>query len=146
MTAKDYLMQIEKLDRLIQNKLIEVEQWKAIAMGTTSISDGDRVQSSSSQHKMEDAVCRYVAIEEEINKCIDRFIDIKQEVIHTIEQLPATEYDLLHKVYIQRMELNDVAILFDRTYSWVTTVHGNALKGVQKILDERKKEWQKSST
>ena len=137
MTAKEYLTQIRKLDTLITNKLIEIEQWKAIATGTTSINAGDRVQTSGSQQKMADAVCRYIAIEEEINADIDRLVDIKQEVIKTIEQLPMNEYDLLHKVYIQFIELSDVAVLYDRTYSWVTTTHGKALKEVQKILNER---------
>jgi hypothetical protein len=33
--------------------------------------------------------------------------------------------------------LLDVAIACERTYSWVTTVHGRALKNVQEILDAR---------
>lgn len=137
MKAKEYLQQVGKLDKLIQNKMIEKEQWKAIATNITTHSDGERVQSSGSKQKMADAVVRYVEIEAEIDRCIDIYVDKKQEVIQTIEQLPATEYDVLHKIYIQGHELEDVADICGKTYSWVTTVHGRAVKMVQGILDER---------
>lgn len=137
MKAKEYLQQVVKLDKLIQNKIIEKEQWKSVATSTTSHADGERVQSSGSKQKMADAVCRYVEMEDEIDAYIDRLIDTKNEVIKTIEQLNATEYDLLHKVYIQMIPLDSVAYMYEKTYSWATTVHGRALKHVQDLLDEK---------
>lgn len=137
MNAKDYLLQIQKLDRLIENKLMEVAHWKAVATGTTVCSEGDRVQSSGTKQKMADAVCRYLQMEDEINADIDRLVDTKQNIIQTIELLPVQEYDLLHKVYVQGMEIYEAAIEMDRSYSWATTVHGRALAKVQKILNER---------
>ena len=138
MNAKDFLRQLEKLDRMIENKIIEKQQWKAIATGTSSRSDGERVQSSGSQQKMADAIDKYIDIEAEIDKCIDTLVDTKKEVISVIEQLNTTEYDILHKVYVQYRTLYEVAALYDKTYSWVTTVHGRALKNVQWILDRKK--------
>lgn len=137
MKAKDFLKQLKKLDKMIDNKMIEKQQWVAIATGTTSFSDGDRVQSSGSQQKMADAVGKYIDIEAEIDQCIDRLIDIKKDVISVIEQLNATEYDVLHKVYVQYQTFDEVAVLYGKTYSWTTTVHGRALKNVQRILDQR---------
>lgn len=135
MTAKEYLSQIKKLDRLIENKMYEKEQWKHIATCTNSRASGERVQSSGNKQKMECAVTRYVEIEEEIDALIDKFINKKQEIISTIEQLPAQEYDILHKVYVQGMNLAEVADMEDKTYSWATTIHGNALNNVQRIID-----------
>lgn len=141
MDAKKYLQQVNKLNKLIENKMIEKEQWKSIATSTGTFSDGERVQSSGSQQKMADAVCKYVEIEAEIDECIDRYIDMKAEAIRMIEQLPAVEYDILHKIYIQGKTLADVAIIYDRAYSWATTVHGRAIKGVQDMLDRREQVW-----
>lgn len=121
---------------MIANKLAEVEQWKEIAKGTTVSSESERVKSSGNQQKMETAVCRYVTIQEEIDRNIATLIDLKTSVIHTIEQLPATEYDLLHHVYIQGKTLYDFADENKKTYSWATTIHGRALKHLQDILDE----------
>lgn len=147
MEAREYLMQVRKLDKMIENKMVEKEQWKAIATNTTARTEGERVQSSCSQEKMADAVCRYVSIEEEINQCIDSMVDIKQEIIKTIEQLPTDLYDILHKMYIglidqktrriYYLQLEDIATKYDKSYTWAKGKHGRALKSVQKILDER---------
>lgn len=138
MRAKEYLLQIIKLDKMIQNKTIEKEQWMTMAMSTTAASNGERVQSSGSQQKMADAVIRYVELDQQIDRYIDSLIDTKQDVIMTIEKLPATEYDILHMVYIQGKDLHEVADKYDKTYSWATTVHGRALKNVQMILDKER--------
>lgn len=135
--AKDYLLQIKKLDSLINNKIAEVEHWKDVAFGTGTYSDGERVQSSGNKQKMASAVEKYTDIQAEITADIDRLINLKQEVIKTIEQLPVAEYDLLHKVYVQGWTLDMVAELNDRSRSWADTVHGRALVSLQKVLNER---------
>lgn len=137
MRAKDFLKQLPKLNKMIENKMAEKEQWKSIAMGITSFNTSDRVQSTPNQQKMADAVVRYMDIEKEIDQCIDALVDTKKDVISVIEQLEATEYDVLHKVYVQNITLDIVADKYERSYSWATTIHGQALKNVQKILDER---------
>ncbi len=139
MKAKDYLRQLQKLDKLIENKLAEKEQWKAMATSTTQQLSADRVQTSGNPQKMADAVCKIIEIEAEIDAFVDRLIDTKRDVISTLERLNPTEYDLLHKVYVQYFTFDDVAIKTNKSYSWVTTVHGRALKNVQRMLDEREK-------
>ena len=136
MKAKEYLLQVSKIDKLIANKLIEKEQWRTIAQGTSGMAEGERVQSSGSQQKMADAVCKMVEIEEEINRYIDRLVDIKQGVIKVIEQLQPIEYDILHIVYIQFKDFNDVAAKYNKSIKSVKRIHGRALANVQKILDK----------
>ncbi len=139
MKAKEFLEQVEKYDTMIENKRIEMMQWHAIATSTTAHSDDVRVQTSGNPHKMENAADRAMEIQREINVLINKMINSKLEIIETIEKLNATEYDVLHKIYIQRKTLDDVADVKHKTYSWVTTVHGRALQNVQRILDERKR-------
>lgn len=134
--AKDYLMQVRKIEKIIENKRIELEQWKDIATGITSHSEGDRVQSSGSKQKTADAVCRYVDIEEEINRYIVQLVERINNVLKNMEQLETTEYDVLHIVYIQNKTLSDAADKYKKAYSWATTVHGRALKHLQKIIDK----------
>lgn len=138
MRAKEFVSQISKIDRLIENKIAEMEHWKAIATGTTAYSEGDRVQSTSNKEKMADAVARYLDMESEINADIDRLIDMKQEVISTIEQLETDEYDILHKIYVQFKTFQEVAAEKGKSYSWVTSKHGRGLANLQKILEVRK--------
>ena len=152
--AKEYLQQAEDMNTVINNKMAEKAQWKDIALGVTSggqsimievkgkkeLHNMEKVQSSGSQSKMADAITRCMDIEAEIDRLIDRLIDLKQEIIRTIEQLNATEYDVLHKRYIQGMTFDEIGAAKGKSKSWATTVHGRALQNVQKILDAREQE------
>lgn len=137
MNAKEFLKQPKKLDLMIKNKQIEIEQWKAIATGTTAQMNGERVQSSGSQQKMADAIDKYVDIEAEISECINAMIRKKMDVISVIEQLNPVQYDVLHKIYVQYYTYSQVADSYGKREGWVATIHGRALLNVQKILDER---------
>lgn len=135
MRAEAFLEQLNKLNKLIENKMIEKQLWKSIALGTGQGTDGERVQSSGNQQKMADAIARYVDIEKEIDNAIDRFIETRNHIISVIEQLPVTEYDILHKIYVQNIPLEDVAAAFDKSKSWVRQKKIGALQAVQNILD-----------
>ena len=135
---KQYLKQVGKLDKLIENKLIEKMQWQAIATSTTGKMTPDKVQTSGNKQKMEDAVIKCVEIEREIDRYIDELINTKKEVTETIEQLEPIQYDLLHKRYIQGLTLDEIAKKCDKSYTWVTTTHGRALQKVREILGKRK--------
>ena len=138
MKAQDFLKQVRKLDLQITNKLIEKQQWRDIALGITANMDGERVQSSGGKSKMADAINKCVDIEAEIDSLVDKLIDAKKEVIQTIEQLDSpTEYDVLHRRYIQFQGLQDIADHYRKDYGWATTTHGRALKSLQEILDNK---------
>ena len=77
----DFLQQIGKYEVIIHNKLIEVQQWKALAENTTSILTPDKVQSSGHHQKLAEAVEKYISIENEINEYIDKLYDAKKEVL-----------------------------------------------------------------
>lgn len=134
MDAKEWLNQVKKLDLQIKNKLIEKQQWKDIALGITANMDGERVQSSGRKTKMADAIDKCVDMEAEIDRLVDKLIDTKKEVIAVIEQLDSpTQYDVLHKIYIQGKSLQEVADSYGMSYDWATTTHGRALRNVQDI-------------
>lgn len=132
--AQVYLERVDKLNVMIENKMAEVAQWRSVALGITTNSEGERVQSSGSQQKMADAIDRVVDLQAEINEMIDKLIDTKQEIIRTIEQLNATEYDVLHKRYIQGMTFDEIGAAKKKSKSWATTVHGRALQNLKIIL------------
>lgn len=136
MNAKDFLMQIKKLDRLIENKFIEAQHWRDVAQNTTSRISDESFSSSPNPHRTAEAICKYMDLEEEARQCADKYIEAKKSVLKVIEQLNATEYDVLHKLYVQNFTLQEVAYAYDHAYTWATTVHGRALKNVQKILDK----------
>lgn len=125
-------------DTLLENKLIELRQWKDLAMNITANMEGERVQSSSATtSKMADAVVKCIMIEEEIAAAVDKLIAEKKMVVRTIESLHSpTEYRILHMRYIQYISLADIAAKLNKEYTWVTTVHGRAVKHVQDLLSK----------
>lgn len=155
MRAKTFLLQAQKLDKLIENKLAEQAQWLAVATSTTGSYGSDtgvRVQSSGNQQKMEAATLRYIEAGAATDREIDRLVDAKRDIISVIELLDTIQYDVLHKMYIgvivedkrrpPRVEyksLQDIADIYDKSYSWAKGKHGKALKNVQRILDAREK-------
>ncbi len=137
--AKEFLNQPKKLDLLIKNKIIEKQQWHDLALGITANMEGERVQSSGSKQKMADASTKCIDVEAEIDSLVDKLIDKKKEVIQVIEQLDSPiEYDIMHRIYVQYMTLQDVADHYGKEYGWATTTHGRALKSVQKIRERIK--------
>jgi DNA-directed RNA polymerase specialized sigma24 family protein len=93
---------------------------------------GDRVLSSRNLHRGADAIGNYIDVEAEIK-------DLKNErlsIIKTIEQLPAMEYDVIYKTYVDCFSLKEIA--YDQKCS-IDTVRRNKLRGlnhVQAILDQ----------
>ena len=135
--AKKYLMQIEKINAMIENKKTEKQQWGDMATGIT-VKMNEKVQSSSSQQKMADAVVNALSVQYEIDECILNLKNKKQEIIGVIEQLDVAEYDLLHKVYVQLYTLKEVQWMKKKSYSSITSLHGRALNNVQEILERMK--------
>ena len=136
--AQAFLARVEMIDTLVENKLIEQRQWKDLAMNITANMEGERVQSSSATtSKMADAVVKCIMIEEEIAAAVDKLIAEKKMVVRTIESLHSpTEYRILHMRYIQYISLADIAAKLNKEYTWVTTVHGRAVKHVQDLLSK----------
>ena len=135
MNAREYLEQIEKNEKIIANKQIEKKYWLEIATGTTAKVGGERVQTSGDGHNMEKQIVEVVLIDEEIERLKGEIA----EIISTLERLKATEYDFLHKIYVQHLSLKEVHTASGKSYSWATTTHSLALKNLQRILNENLK-------
>ena len=140
MKAKTYLLQIQRYDEMINNKLVELQKWRDIATDISVKLSGDKVQTSGNGDKIGNAVSNYVTIEQEINEAVFELAKLRSEIIRTIEVLNVTYYDVLHKIYAQGLQLWEVADIYKKSYSWITTTHSRAIKALQAILDERENE------
>lgn len=107
MDAKAYLWQIKKIDTQLKNKAFEIKQLRELGAGT------GRAMSDMTKLEIERA-----------------------NIIKTIERLPEAEYDVLHGIYVKYWSLKEVAIERNESYSTVTTIHGRALKNLEKLINE----------
>lgn len=137
MQARSYLEQYEKIEYMIANKEKERERWEDMALGTTARLGGERVQSSGTKEKMASAVVEAV----EIDRQIEILKGTLKEIVVNIEKLEPKYYNLLHKVYIQRMSLRQVAVSEGMSYSWAKNMHRKALEKLQEVLEGRFKRW-----
>ena len=133
----EFLQQVGKYEVIIHNKLVEVQQWKALAESTTSVLTPDKVQSSGSKQKMAESIERYIDIQNEINDYIDKLYEAKKEVLSKIEQLEPVNYDVLHKIYVQFMSFKDVADSYEKSYSWACKQHTRALDELETIISKK---------
>lgn len=136
--VKEYLMQIKKLDRMIDHKLQELEKWKSVCEYPNVPAYGiEKVQSSGG--RMTFAIENYIAVGSEVREDVQKLLTVKRDIISTIEELPLPEYDVLYERYVNLREFHQIADQMDISYSWVTSVHGRGLKSIQKILEGREK-------
>ena len=133
MTAKEYLLQIIYLDSRIEANREKVQRLKESATGTTSNLSPDKVQTSTSKHKMEDAVISYADLE----KAIQADEEKKQGIIDTISLLNPYESTVLYKRYVEEKSLWVISREVSRSYSWVTKVHSTGVKNIHKIINEK---------
>ena len=73
MTTKQYLNQIHRIDKMINNKLSEIYQLKNLACSISISDNSERVQTSSDKDALGNAVSKIVDLEREVNDCIDKF-------------------------------------------------------------------------
>ena len=136
MTACEYMNQLRSIKVLIKTKAERIAELREMAVNIgVPYFDDVKIQKSRPVSKMEEIICKYTDLENELREEIIDLTEKQFEIIHTIEKLPPVYYEFLYKLYIQEMDLCDLADNFQHSYSWATTTHLVALKKVQKILD-----------
>lgn len=143
MDTKKYLSQIERLDRMIQNKLSEIEQLKQMATSITIFPKEINVQTTSNKDKMGMAVAKLVDLENETDALIDEYINRRKRIIQQIDSISDTNmYHVLSERYIMRKDLSVIAVEMGYSFKQVCRIHGNALMEFERLYG---KEYLKSA-
>lgn len=136
--AQIFLEQVEKVDAIIPNKLIEMQQWYDLATSITASMNGECVQSSGSKQKMADAINKCLDVVDDLTSQVDQLKSVKTNVTQTIEQLYSpTEYKVLHMRYIQYKTLEDIDSYFKKSDGWAKVTCHRATKHVQVVLNKK---------
>ena len=130
MKSKEYLQQLKLLDMKIDQKLKQKEDLRQITQATGALDySKDRVQTSPSGDSLSNAVIKYLSLEEEIDRQIDQFVDLKNQIINQIQGLKDVNYvQVLFKRYVEYKKLEVIAVEMDYTYPYVRALHGYALQ------------------
>jgi len=95
MTVKEYLGQAYRLDQRINSKLEQVASLNELATKCTSTLTGMPRNPNRGTSTMADAVGKIVDLQAEINRDIDRLVDLKREMVSLIKAVDNTEYQTL---------------------------------------------------
>lgn len=130
MTAKEYLQEIRKFDRYIEQKQIEYDSLYRLRGGAGAIDySKDKVQTSPDGQGFTRISDRLVDLQSEINEAVDRFCQIKHDRIEQIQQLSKVEYsEILFKRYVEYKSFERIAYEMNYTYKYICNIHGFALK------------------
>lgn len=133
MDTKQYLQQISRLDRMINNKLAEISQLRELTMSVSAVKNEERVQTTPNFDKIGTAYCKIEEMEEKLDKLIDEFVDKRNLIISQIDKIEnETYYEILFARYIEKKTFEKIAD--EMTYSWrqVIRLHGRALQEFEK--------------
>lgn len=137
MTTKEYLNQIERLDKMITNKLSEIYQLKIMACSITVSGDSERVQTSGNQDKLGSTIAKIVDLERETDKLVDSLVDKRKEILKQIDNMKNIDhYDVLHKHYVERRTFQDIADSENWSIRQVFNIHGRALQEFEKMYGD----------
>lgn len=129
METKEYLQQIGRYDRLINNKLVELAQYRSMACSVSAVKNDERVQSSPSYDTMDKIVSKIEQMENEIDMLVDRYIDNKRIIISQIDSMAdEMTYQILFSRYVEQKTFEKMAIEMNYCYKQIIRRHGKALQ------------------
>ena len=132
---KSYLARIEKIDTMIESRMLEIEKAETECQKTTTSYGFERVQSSPSSSRAEMALDHYISVKQQNMKEIAELRSERESIKRIIEEkLPPDMYSVIHKKYFLRKEMWEIAEEMDRSKSWVAWMHGKALDYLQQLL------------
>lgn len=150
MNAYDYLQQVKDANATIDEKEAELQELWSLATSITQSSDG-MPHAHGVSDKVGKTTQKIIKAREKIIAQIDKYIDIRDDVIRHIEMLPPKQRTVLHWLYVRKREKrgknqswyytwSEVAENLGCSEQNISNTRKRAIKNLQKILDSEKKQ------
>lgn len=132
MKAKEYLQQAFHLDKRINSKLEQLESLNALATKASSTLSDMPKSPNRGTSRLEDTIVKIIDLQEEINRDIDRLVDLKREIVEIIKQVENKELQaLLEKRYLCFETWEEIAVDMNYSIQHIFRLHSKALDDVQ---------------
>lgn len=150
MNAYEYLQQVKEANAMIDTKKAELQELWTLATSITQQSDG-MPHAHGVSDKVGKTTRKIVMAEEKTLAQIDKYMDIRDDVIRHIEMLPPKQRTVLHWLYIRKREKrgknqswyytwSEIAENLGCSEQNISNTRKRAIKNLQKILDSEKKQ------
>lgn len=131
MRAKEYLNQAYRLDQRIDAKISQVAALNELALKCTATITGMPHSPNKGDSRMADVVGKIIDLQAEINRDIDRLVDLKREIVRVIKAVDNPEYQtLLEKRYLCFMSWEQIAVEMSFSIQHIYRLHAAALSEV----------------
>lgn len=135
MKAREYLSQAYRLDQRINSKLDQVQSLSELATKATSTLTGMPRNPNRATSTMADAVSKIIDLQAEINRDIDRLVDLKRDIVALVKSFDNTEFQtLLEKRYLCYMSWEQIAVDMNYSIHHLYKMHNLALDICDGIL------------
>lgn len=133
MTTEEYLDQIRHYDWQITNKLEEISELRERLKGASSVSNGERVQTSGDKDRVGSCVSKIVDMEREVDSLIDK----RLVIVRQIESVRDPQmYNVLAKRWILGKDFKVIGIEIGKCRRQTSNIRDNALSEFERMYGE----------
>lgn len=138
--AKEYLGRIQQTDKEINRKLEQLTTLNSMVMRITPVlKDSGGSGGTGGQDKLGNAVAKIADLQEEINRDVDIFVDMKLEACGILNRIKDDDYyDVLEMRYLKYMSFEQIAVEKNWSKRWAEIMNGRALQAFDKVLEEQR--------
>ncbi len=131
MTAEEYLSQAYRLDKRIDSKIEQLKALNILATKCTSTLSDMPKNPSNSNSRLEDTVVKIIDLQEEINRDIDSLVDLKGDIVRTINAVHNPEYQILLELrYLCFKTWEEIAVQMNCSIDNVFRIRKKALRSI----------------
>ncbi len=145
MTAKEFLEQVRYVDRAIDSKLEQIQKLRNESTKATSMVSDMPHSSSPNLQRLEDTIIKIIDLEHEINRDIDRLVDLKSAARTAINAMASPDERLILELrYLCYKTWPEIAGTMGVSESTLFRAHGLALLNFIIPDDPQGKNWKNS--
>ena len=136
--AVKYLSQVENIDMMIGEKQDIIDSLRSSITGTSASTESERVQTSP-KDRLGETCAKIVDLCEQLNRDIDSFVDMKAEVIQTIDQYvdDLKERRLLYLRYLKFIPIESCAKELRISRATAYNFHKAAMQKIARKFENR---------
>lgn len=149
MNAYDYLQQVKEANAIIEEKEADLQELWTLATKVTQLSDG-MPRSHGVTDKVGNTAKKIIKARGKALAQIDKYIEIRADVIRHIEMLPPKQRTVLLWLYVRKREKrgknqswyytwSEIAENLGCSEQNISNIRKRAIRNLQKILDSEKK-------
>lgn len=134
MRAKEYLSQIEILERKAHRAALDVNKYRELAVSIGIDTSKEYVQSSGDKDTVGNAAIKILDAQREAEEHVKRYVERKKIITWQIENIGCQDYaDLLFYRYVEYMTFGDIASLMHYSERQIYRMQEKALA----VFDEK---------